>query len=231
MDALVYLTREPTRPSGGKASLLLLLHGLGSHEADLMGLAPDIDGRFFVASARGPVTLAPGAYAWFHTEFTPQGPVINPEEAERSRTMLIRFVDDLVEKYDLDPDRVYLMGFSQGAIIGLSVALTAPEALAGVVAMSGRILPQVRAQIAAPDRLAGLPVLVVHGRYDPLLPVDEYGRPARDLLAALPVALTYREYAMAHQVSDESLEDVTRWLTARLDRPRRDDSTGPEGGR
>jgi phospholipase/carboxylesterase len=231
MDALVYLTREPTRPAGGKAPLLLLLHGLGSDEGDLMGLAPHVDGRFFVASARGPVTLAPGAYAWFHTEFTPQGPVINSGEAERSRTLLIRFIDDLVEKYDLDPDRVYLMGFSQGAIIGLSVALTAPEQLAGVVAMSGRILPQVRAQIAAPDRLAGLPVLVVHGRYDPLLPIDEYGRPARDLLAGLPVTLTYREYAMAHQVSDESLEDVTRWLSARLDRPRRDNSTEPEAGR
>ncbi|MGH2349069.1 MAG: alpha/beta hydrolase [bacterium] len=231
MAALVYLTREPDRPSGGKAPLLLLLHGLGSHEGDLMGLAPYLDRRFFVVSARGPVTLAPGAYAWFHTEFTPQGPVINPDEAERSRTTLIRFIDELVEQYDLDPDRVYLMGFSQGAIIGLSIALTAPDHLTGLVAMSGRILPQVREQLAAPERLAGLPVLVVHGRYDPLLPVDDYARPARDFLAGLPVALTYREYAMAHQVSDESLEDVARWLTERLDRPRREDSAGPEGGR
>jgi len=228
MSDFVYLTRAPARPSDGKAPLLLLLHGLGSHEADLMGLAPYVDGRFFVVSARGPVTLGPGAYAWFHTEFTPQGPVINPDEAEASRTMVIRFIDELVERYDLDPDRVYLMGFSQGAIISLSVALTAPESLAGVVAMSGRVLPQVGQQIAAPDRLAGLPVLVVHGLYDPLLPVDEYGRPARDLLARLPVALTYQEYPMAHQVSDESLTDVTRWLTEHLDGPRRDDATRAE---
>jgi phospholipase/carboxylesterase len=230
MSDLVYLTREPTRPSEGKAPLLLLLHGLGSHEADLMGLAPYVDGRFFVVSARGPVTLAPGAYAWFHTEFTQHGPVINQAEAEQSRKTLARFIDELVETYDLDPDRIYLMGFSQGAIIGLSIALTEPEKLAGVVAMSGRILPQVGQQIAAPDRLTGLPVLVVHGLYDPLLPVDEYGRPARALLARLPVALTYREYSMAHQVSDESLTDVTRWLTEHLDRPRRGDVTQMEPG-
>src|SRR5437763_10158037 len=111
--SLTHLTREPTAPAEGAPPLLLLLHGVGSNEADLFGLAPELDGRFFVVSARAPITLGPGAYGWFHVAFTPQGPAIIPAEAEQSRQALLRFIDEVVEAYGVDPRRVYLMGFSQ----------------------------------------------------------------------------------------------------------------------
>ena len=213
--SLAHLTREPTAPAEGAPPLLLLLHGVGSNEADLFGLAPELDGRFFVASARAPITLGPGAYGWFHVAFTPQGPAIIPAEAEQSRQALIRFIDEVVEAYGVDPRRVYLMGFSQGAIMSLSVALTRPDKVAGVAAMSGRLLPEVRPLIAAPEALRGLPILLVHGTADQVLPIH-HGREARDQLAKLPVALTYREYPMGHYVTPESLRDVTAWLEERL---------------
>ena len=213
--SLTHLTRGPTTPAEGAPPLLLLLHGVGSNEADLFGLAPELDGRFFVVSARGPITLGPGAYGWFHVAFTPQGPAIIPQEAEESRRALLRVIDELVAAYEVDPRRVYLMGFSQGAIMSLSVALTRPDKVAGVAAMSGRLLPEVRPLIAAPEELEGLPILLVHGTADQVLPI-QYGREARDQLAQLPVALTYREYPMGHYVSPESLRDVTAWLEERL---------------
>jgi len=181
-----------------------------------MSLAPALDARFFVVSARAPIVLAPGAYAWFHVEFTPSGPVINPLEAEASRVTLLRFIDELIGAYHLDPKRVYLLGFSQGAIIGLSLVLTRPDKIAGIAAMSGRILPDVLPLMAPPGALAGLPIFVAHGTADPVLPID-YGRASRALLAGLPVALTYREYPMGHQVTPESVRDVTAWLAERLD--------------
>ena len=214
--SLVHLIGEPLAGTGGAPPLLLLLHGVGSHEGDLIGLAPELDGRFFVVSARAPNTLAPGAYAWFHVEFTQAGPVINPEEAEASRVALLRFLDEAVDAYGLDPKRVFLMGFSQGAIMSLSLALTRPDKLAGVVAMSGRILPEVLPLAAQSEAMPGLPILVVHGVDDPVLPI-RHGRAARDRLSGLPVALTYREYPMGHHVTTESLRDVTAWLKARLD--------------
>lgn len=221
MADLIYLTQEPRRTVAGKAPLLLMLHGLGSHEGDLIGLAPYVDPRFFIVSARGPVRFPPG-YAWFRTAFTEEGPIIDADEAERSRRALLEFIDAVVARHDLDPQRLYLLGFSQGAIMSLSLVLTAPETLAGVAAMSGRVLPEVLPHAVAPERLTGLPVLVVHGEFDPLLPVEQFGRFTRDALAAWPVALTYREYPMGHQVSEQSLADVTRWLTERLDSPRRE---------
>jgi phospholipase/carboxylesterase len=180
-----------------------------------MRLAPYLDPRFYIVSARAPNTLAPGSYAWFHVQFTPQGPVINPEEAERSRLGLLGFIDELVETYGVDPARVYVMGFSQGAIMGLSLGLTRLDTLAGLVAHSGRILPEIRPIMAPPDALRGLPVLVAHGTADAVLPIH-HGRASRELLSTLPVDLTYREYPIGHEISAESLGDTAAWLSERL---------------
>jgi phospholipase/carboxylesterase len=202
--------------SPAKPPLLLLLHGVGSNEQDLFELAPYLDERFFIVSTRAPITLGPGAFAWFHVEFTPTGPVINPAEAENSRQCLLAFLAELVEAYQVDPDRLYLCGFSQGAIMSFSLALTQPRRVAGIVAMSGRILPEVLPLLAPPETMTKLPMLVVHGLYDNVLPI-QHGRASQQRLSALPVDLTYREYPMGHEVSAESLVDIQQWLTARLD--------------
>jgi phospholipase/carboxylesterase len=101
-------------------------------------------------------------------------------------------------------------------MMSLALLLTRPEKLAGVVAMSGRLPSQVPEREPDHEALKGKPVLVTHGLYDAVLPVEQ-GRAARDYLAALPVELTYREYPMAHEVSAESLRDVTGWLARALD--------------
>lgn len=223
--SLVYLTREPAERFRKRPPLLLLLHGVGSHEADLFMLAPHLDERFFIVSARAPNTLAPGMYAWFEVQLDPNNPIINPEQAEQSRQILIRFIDELVETYDVDPQRVFLMGFSQGAIMSLSVLLTRPDEVSGVVAMSGRVLPEILPNMAPPEALRGIPILVVHGTADPILPVH-HGRKIRDVLAQLPVELTYKEYPMGHQVTTETLADVSAWLRLQLDRRSKNEEAG-----
>ncbi len=213
--SLTHIVRQPAVPSEGRPPLLVLLHGIGSNEQDLMGLAPSLDGRFLIASARAPITLERGAYAWFHIQFTPTGIVIQPQEADASRLLLLKFVDELVEAYGADPSRVYLMGFSQGCIISLAAALTHPEKFAGVVGMSGRLMPEIEPLIAPAEQLRGLAMIIVHGTLDQVLPVS-YGRGIRDRLQTLPVDLTYREYPMPHTVSPESLRDIAAWLSTRL---------------
>lgn len=217
--SLTHLIREPAggTTAGPPPPLLLLLHGVGSNERDLMGLAPWLDGRFFVVSARAPITLGYEAYGWFRFEFTPNGlAVMDPAEAESSFRLILRFMAELVDAYDVDPNRRYLVGFSQGTIMGLSVALTHPEKVAGMVAMSGRFPDAIRPQIAPPKGLEGLPILLQHGTEDPVIPIH-YGRAAREILDSLPVRLEYREYRMGHHVTQESIADASAWLTARLD--------------
>jgi phospholipase/carboxylesterase len=217
---LVHLIRRPlvetTRPP-----LLLLLHGVGSNERDLFGLASSLDARFLLLSLRAPHTIGPESYAWFQVTFTPEGPAINPTQAEASRTTLIAFVQEAVTTYEADPHQVYLMGFSQGAIMSASVALTRPDLVAGFVLMSGRILPEIRPFVAPAEQLQGLPFLVVHGTADRVLPLA-HAHASRAFLSSLPVELTSHEYAMGHEVSSESLADVTAWLSQHLDRTQQD---------
>jgi phospholipase/carboxylesterase len=199
-----------------KPPLLLLLHGIGSHEEDLFGLAPFMSERFFVASARAPFALAYGGFAWFELFFTPEGISINLEQAKTSRRKLLKFIEELAAAHGLDADKVFLCGFSQGAIMSYAALLTAPEKLSAVVAMSGRVVTDFLDEIVAPERLRNFPLLIVHGTFDTVLPIEN-GRQARDFFSKFPVALDYREYAMAHQVSAESLADVAEWLQKKLD--------------
>ncbi|MFL6337108.1 MAG: alpha/beta hydrolase [Pyrinomonadaceae bacterium] len=214
--AFRHLIREPDVLGQTPPPLLLLLHGVGSNEEDLFSLAPYLDGRFLVVSARAPIALEYGGYGWFRIEITPRGMAADVGQAKQSLALLPGFIDGLVETYGADERRVYLAGFSQGAMMSLALLLTRPGKVGGVVAMSGRLPVQVTER--EPDRglLKGKPVLITHGLYDPLLPVEE-GRAARDYFQELSVELTYREYPMAHEVSMESLRDVARWLTEALD--------------
>lgn len=215
--SLTHLAREPRAEAEGvRPPLLLLLHGVGSNEEDLFGLTPYIDARFLVLSARAPFVLGPGSYGWFNIEFTPRGLVADMAQAKQSLEMLPGFIEEAVAAYGADERCVYLGGFSQGAMMSLALMLTRPEMVAGVAAMSGRLPAQVLER--APDReaLDGMPVIITHGIYDPVLPVEN-GRAAREFLESLPVELTYREYPMGHEVSMESLRDVTKWLGHALD--------------
>jgi phospholipase/carboxylesterase len=214
--SLFHSVREPLEPSVEPPPVLVMLHGVGSNEEDLMGLAPMLDPRFFVISARAPITLQHGSYAWYHLEFTQTGQIINHEEAESSRLRLLQFVEEIAESYDVNPDRLYLMGFSQGCIMSLSAALTQPRRFAGIVGMSGRLLPDVVPKLAPASELNQLPVLIVHGTDDRVISI-EYGRAIREALEKLPVDVTYREYNMGHTISNQSLAYIERWLTERLD--------------
>jgi phospholipase/carboxylesterase len=216
--ALSHLVRRPVgvvREPPAVPPLLILLHGIGSNEDDLFGLAPYLDERFLIVSARAPNPYGWGGYAWFEIGWLPDRIVIDHEQAAASYALLIRFIGEAPAAYGADPARVYLLGFSQGAMMAGWVALSRPDLVAGTVLMSGRIPEEVRHQIAAPEQLKGKPFLVVHGAQDQVLPIPN-GRASRDLLQRLPIDLTYREYPMGHEVSAQSLADVAAWLSARL---------------
>jgi phospholipase/carboxylesterase len=193
----------------------VLLHGYGSDERDLMGLAPCLDPRFEVVSARAPQVLEMGGYAWFGVQFTPFGLVLDHDQARESRRQLAAWLETLVAAPGVDRKRVFLLGFSQGAGMALGAALHRPGLVAGVAFLSGLVVEQMIPQ-GAPEELRTLSVLMTHGRQDPLIPIAQ-GRASRALLEKLPVRLRYREYEMGHEISEECLAEVQAWLREGLD--------------
>ena len=216
-------------PGGGpeldRSPLLVLLHGVGSNEDDLFGLEPALDPRLILASLRAPVVLAPGQYAWFHVQLDPVAPLIEAGEAEFSRRALAQSIRQLAAAHSADPQRVYLLGFSQGAIMALALALTEPVLLAGVVAVAGRTLPELFAEgtplsgkLAPADEVRGLPILVIHGTQDAVLPIH-FGRDTRKRLGASGVNLEYHELPMGHSITSQALEIIVNWFSQRLGEP------------
>lgn len=208
--SLRYLLRAPTEDYA-HPPVIIMLHGYGSNEADLLGLADDIPTEFLVISARAPLVLTHGQYAWFSLDYSRGVPVGDKQEAEAGRLLIKRFIDEVIEKFHADPLRVYLLGFSQGAMLSLSVALTFPPLVSGVVALSGRVLKEVKPLVCVTPELKKLKIFLGHGTEDTVLPI-RFAHDARGYLEELGVDLAYHEYAIAHSISREEQADVTEWL-------------------
>jgi phospholipase/carboxylesterase len=198
------------------AARLFLLHGVGSNEANLVSLAAEIDPRIEVILVRGPLTLGPGQYAWFQVRFGPQGPVINPDQADDSRRRLTTLAQSRSIGAAIEADTPILMaGFSQGGIMSASVGLSAPEAVRGFAILSGRILPELAPHIAAGARLQHSKALIVHGDYDDKLPVA-FAVQSAALLTELGVAHEMRRYPVGHTLDDTIAADFSRWVGTHL---------------
>lgn len=214
---LVHRSFAPAAPSG-KPPLLLLLHGIGADEADLAPLAPYLDPRFHVLSVRAPHEAEPMGYRWYAIDWSSTPPRGDPAEMVASREDLAGFVEEAIAAYGADPDRVFLLGFSQGAIMALALLLARPELVRGVVAHSGR-LSRLPGADPTPEALARAAVLILHGVEDEVVPASE-GRKAFEVLAPLlGPRIAHRAFeGLGHGISGESLAAATGWLSAQLDR-------------
>jgi phospholipase/carboxylesterase len=202
---------HPARSGGpGPHPALLLLHGRGADEQDLLGLADELDPRLYVVSARAPLTLGPG-FAWYHLL-----DIGNPDLASFNASLeaLTSFVQALPSAYPIDPTRIFSLGFSQGAMMAGSLLLTHPNLPAGTVMLSG-YLPLNAGLPINQKGLIGRPIFVGHGTLDPVIPIDA-ARQARDFLTRAGTALTYREYPIPHYIGPQELSDVVTWLAGAL---------------
>lgn len=199
----------PAQPQG----LVILLHGLGSRETDLVELAQGMAPDTLVVLVRGPITLAPNQFAWFRLSFTGSGPVIDAEAAERSRLALIELVQQLQRQYGITAAHTVIAGFSQGGILSASVALSQPALVAGFGLLSGRILPELAPHLASPEQLTQLRAFVSHGQLDPTLPVA-WAERSDELLTTLGVQHELRLYPIGHGISPAVHADFLAWLAS-----------------
>ena len=188
---------------------LVLLHGRGDSAAGILPLAYEFErDDLLVISVQAPLELGgvmAGGYEWYRLQ-PPKG--LNEATLRASLDALAEFLDTVKASYPVDPQRVVLLGFSQGAVMSLGAQALQPESVAGVIALSGYFPIEVELEAG---NLVGRPAFVAHGVHDDIIPV-EAGRRTRDLLERQGVDLTYREYAMAHQVSAEEMGEARAWL-------------------
>ncbi|MGO4328188.1 alpha/beta hydrolase [Cupriavidus sp. 2TAF22] len=220
-SGLRYRLRQ-AHPAAAPAGRLILLHGVGSNETSLAGLAALTDPRVQVVLVRGPLTFAPGQYGFFEVSFQGGAPAIDAAQADRSRRQLITLVRalhalDRAEgaEDDAPPVRTVIGGFSQGGIMSAGVALSAPADVTGFAVLSGRILPEIEPHIAPRAALAGLSAFIAHGEFDNKLPVT-WAQRAGQWLDALGVAHSLRRYPIGHELNENVVADFQQWLAGPL---------------
>ena len=200
-----------TRETSARYPAILALHGRGSNEQDLIGLVPHLPQGLLWISPRAPLPIGPGSYEWYRVRVIGKP---DPEHVLAALETIDQFIDEILATYPVDPQKLFLLGFSQGSLLSMCYTLTHPGRVAGVIAQSGYIPNNIELEIDETE-LKEKPFILTHGEQDTMLPV-EWGRASRDRLQALGVDLEYHEFQMGHNVSMESLEVIYRWMEKHL---------------
>jgi len=207
---LEHLISWPREQAAEPHSCLLLLHGRGSNEQDLFGLVPELPKQPLVISVRAPFPFPWGGYFWY--DLSDQNHVPEPQTFNSSLDQLRSLLKELPSRYPVDPARVFLLGFSQGALMSGCITLAEPGLISATAMLSGYLPAEMPFEVD-PAALAGKPLFLAHGTYDNVLPVV-LGRQARLRLEDWQAAVEYHEYGMDHQVTMEELQDLNRWFEA-----------------
>jgi phospholipase/carboxylesterase len=212
--SLHHLVREP-KIKNDKNPLLLLLHGYGSNEEDLFSFASELPDEYYVISARAPFTLPPYGNAWYAINFdADENKFSDMEQARSSRDLVVKFIDELIANYPIDANDITLVGFSQGCILSYAVALSHPQKIQRVVAMSGYLNTELAEENYQQNDFSNLKMYISHGSSDQVIPV-EWARKAKPALDALGINSVYKEYPIGHGVSPQNFYDLLNWLISR----------------
>jgi phospholipase/carboxylesterase len=195
-----------------KNPLLLLLHGYGSNEEDLFSFASELPEEYYVISARAPYDMGFGSYAWYAINFDAnENKFSDIPQAQQSRDLIANFINELVANYPIDPSNVTLIGFSQGTILSYAVALSYPEKIQRVVAMSGYLNTEMVKPNFETNNFSNLKIFASHGTVDQVVPVD-WARKAAPALTQLGIEIVYKEYPVGHGVAPQNFYDFKNWL-------------------
>jgi len=161
---------ERHAPSGKPTSAIILLHGLGSNAEDLISLAPLLapvlpNTVFISPNAPWPCDMAPYGYQWFSLQ--DRSAENRWAGVQQAAPYLMQFVPEVAAEFGLPLGRIVMMGFSQGCMMSLHVALRLEEQIAGVVGLSGALIGPEHLEAEIRSRP---PVLLAHGQMDPVVP-------------------------------------------------------------
>lgn len=213
MSALTY----QERPAAGQAEgLLVLHHGRGADDHDLLSLGDVLDPerRLHVVMPRAPLTLE--GWPGYHWYVVPRVGYPDPATFAAAREQLAAFHDELWERTGLTPERTVFGGFSMGSVMSYALGLSGDRpAPAGILAFAG-FVPTVdgwQPDVAA--RAGKTRAFIAHGRRDPVMAVD-FARQARTLLEDGGVEVEYHESDAAHHIDPAHVPAAVEWVATTL---------------
>lgn len=213
--SLQHIIQEP-KVKSNKSPVLILLHGYGSDENDLFSFAGELPEDLFIISAKAPYSMLPYGNAWYAIHFdNNDGKFSDDLQAITSRETIRDFIDEVIENYPVDPDNINLLGFSQGSILSYAVALSYPEKINNVVALSGYVNEGILKDGYENNDFSKLDFYCSHGSVDQVIPVD-WARKTKPFLDNLNVKNSYSEFPVGHGVAPQNFFELKEWLKKRI---------------
>lgn len=209
-----YEVREPTIKSD-HPPLLLLLHGRGSNEQDLLNFTAAFTQEMVVVSPRAPLVLGTDKYSWYTLDRSSGELEYNAEELEWSCNDLVEFTSSMIEKYKANPEKVYVAGFSQGSILSLGLALRHPDIFKAAMCWSGQLYDEFKANLKSVNADNSQKFFISHGNNDNVLPA-KYVKADAAYLKSLGYRITERYYESGHTISQENYNDIVQWVREEL---------------
>lgn len=213
MSSLEYIVRQPKNKIENPP-LLVLLHGYGSNKEDLFSFAEELPDELVIISAQAPLSMGFGGYAWYSINFDDiNGKFSDLKEAKESIIKISIFIDEIKKKYNTNPDKTFLLGFSQGAILSYSLSFFYPNKVQYVIALSGYINKELLPETISKDITTDY--YCSHGSVDQVLPV-EWARNSKPFLDNLGLKNMYSEYNVGHGVAPQNFYSFKNWIENRL---------------
>ena len=213
--SLLHLIRKPKTESA-KAPALILLHGYGSDENDLFSFAEELPDELFIISAKAPYTMQPFGNAWYAIHWdNNDGKFSDDLQAIKSRDLIVDFIDEIIENYPVDPENINLLGFSQGSILSYAVALSYPNKINNVIALSGYVNQGILKEGFENNDFSKLDFYCSHGSVDQVIPV-EWARKTKPFLDKLNIKNAYSEFPVGHGVAPQNFFELKDWLKKRI---------------
>jgi len=213
--SLFHLIR-PSSLKEEKPPVIFLFHGYGSNEDDLFSFAPELPEKLCVISARAPYPMQPFGNAWYTINFDASfGKWSDEEQAKTSRDKIVHFIDEACEAYQLDADNITLLGFSQGTVLSYALALSFPDKIKNLVALSGYIDENILVENYTEKDHRNLRVYSSHGQVDMVIP-PEWAQRASPFMKKLNIDHVYEEFPVGHGVSPQNFHSFKKWLEERI---------------
>jgi phospholipase/carboxylesterase len=213
--SLYHIVRESSI-TNGKAPLLIMLHGYGSDENDLFSFATELPEELYIISVRAPQQLQPYGNAWYAINPNAEkGKWSDNVQAAQSRDLIATFIDEACNTYPVDSTNVTLLGFSQGTILSYAVALTYPEKVKYIIALSGYINKDIIPQNFQDYDYSNLDFYCSHGSVDQVIPVS-WARQTPAILESLNIKYKYNEFPVGHGVAPLNFFELKAWLKDRI---------------
>lgn len=210
-SSLHYIVRQP-KVAVENPSLLILLHGYGSHEMDLYSFADELPDELLIVSVRAPYEMGYGGYAWYALNLDADNNKFSDlNQARESLDKIAGLIDALKQEHQ--PQKTFLLGFSQGAILSYALSFLHPNKVQHVIALSGylnsELLPEELSTTINTD------YYVSHGTVDQVVPV-EWARKSIPFIESLGLQCIYSEYPVGHGVAPQNFFSFKKWIEDRL---------------